>query len=411
MAPGGRRLGPVLIEDVLAALRVLDSAPSPRGAELATAQRLQRWAAARWPALDWVVEPVGERGANLVASHGPGPLLYSHLDTSLDGSARDALVTGRAGPVGPLRVADGWVDGFGLGVARAPAAAALVAFAGAGSGRLLLAGSGTHRRGDGQTGVEAYLARHPAPPSAVVAKCGPSGPLWEEPGAAYLTVRVAGRSGAALAPDSASPSGGVVQHAGVVLDAMAAWRVEHLRQRGPGSGPGSGSGVGSGSDASGSGQVGPACGIGAVRAGWPDKPDLLPATLEVAVYLVTVPGESVAAVAGELERQVRAVCAAGPLAGCEVDVDVEIVHAAAATPPDAPIVTAAVRAWTAEFGAPATVTGWAGSTDGVVLRAAGVPTVRLGPVSRPEPDDARRDRFALDELAAFVRVYRSLLSS
>ena len=152
--------------------------------------------------------PYGEHGASLVGSHGGGPLLYSHLDTSLDGSDDDAAVTG-CGPPGPLRVRGDIVSGFGLGVARAPAAAALVGFAAASSGTLLLAGSGTHRRGSRITGLESYLASAPLPASAVVAKSGPPTVLWEEPGALYLTVRIQGRHGAAMAPRSAIPGGGV----------------------------------------------------------------------------------------------------------------------------------------------------------------------------------------------------------
>lgn len=374
---------------------MLDGAPTPRGRERATARRLQDWAAARWPAIGWTVQEYGDDGANLVASHGPGPLLYSHLDTSLDGSARDALVTGRRDPVGPLRIGKATVSGFGLGVARAPAAVALAAFADAGHGSLLLAGSGTHRRGRAPTGVAAYLATYGPPVEAVVAKSGPRSPLWEEPGAAYLTVRVTGtRSGAALAPASADPAGGVVAHAGVVLGATAAWRDRYLAER---------------AARPASGQVGAACGIGAVTGGWPDKPDLLPVALEVALYVVTLPGEDVAALAGELAAEVRSAAARGPLASCPVAVDAEVVHAAAGTRPDAPVVTAARAAWTREFGAPEPVTGWPGSTDGVVLRAAGADTVRLGPSSRPAADDPRRDEFDLAELAAFRRIYRELL--
>lgn len=339
------------------------------------------------------MQPVGADGANLVASHCAGPLLYSHLDTSLDGGDGDELITGRPGPVGPLRFGAGTVDGFGLAVARGPAAVALAAFAGARSGSLLLAGSGTHRRGGEPTGVQVYLDAFGAPSAAVAAKCGPPSPLWEEPGAAYVTLRVTGRPGVALAPATADPAGGVVQHAGAVLDAVAGWRAAHL----------------AGHAAQGQmGQIGAACGIGSVSAGWPDKPDLLPAYLEVVVYLVTVLDEDALALGQSLEAQVRSVCAAGELAGCGVEVRTEVVHAAAGTPVDAPIVVAARAAWARELGEPVPLT-WAGSTDAVVLRGAGVDTVRLGPSSHPDDDDPRRDVLQLADLAAFGRIYRAML--
>ena len=48
--------------------------------------------------------------------------------------------------------------------------------------------------------MHAWLAGDRRRPAAVVAKCGPPGVLWEEPGALYLTVQVRGRSGVVLAP-------------------------------------------------------------------------------------------------------------------------------------------------------------------------------------------------------------------
>jgi acetylornithine deacetylase/succinyl-diaminopimelate desuccinylase-like protein len=390
VAAGVRRLGTLLtLPDVL---RVLSATPAPRGRELAAATALRDWCAARWPDIAWAVEPYSDSGANLVASCGAGPLLYSHLDTSLDGEPADAAVTGRSDDPGPVRELPGAIEGFGLGVARGPAAAALLAFVAARRGTLLLAGSGTHRRGGRADGVLAYLKRHSAPSAAVVAKCGPVGVLWQEPGAGYLQVRVAGRYGAALAPSSALPSGGVAAHAGVLLDALARWRADHLAAAVP------------------SGQVGAEAGVGALRAGRADKPDLLPAELVADLYLVTLPGMSLGAVADELTARLRRDLTGTPLGECELTVIAEPVHTAEATPPSAPIVRAACAAWTAEFGAdPPAITGWTGSTDGVVFRAHGIDTVRLGPQSSRSPADPRRDVLQLADLEAFTRIYAALL--
>lgn len=392
MAAGLGRLGTFLSELVVDVLRVLDATPAPRGHELAAAVALRDWCAARWPDLGWAVQPYGDGGANLVASCGAGPVLYSHLDTSLDGGPTDDAVTGSAEPAGALLVDGDRAEGFGLGVARGPAAAALAAFVSARRGTLLLAGSGTHRRGGEASGALAYLASVPRPPAAIVAKCGPRGVLWQEPGAAYLQVRVRGRYGAALAPESAVPAGGVAAHAGVVLAVLAAWRADYLRSRPP------------------VGQVGPQAGVGALRSGWAAKPDLLPAELVVDLYVVTVPGEDVAEVRAELDGRLRAELAGTALAGCTVEVGVEPVHAAAATGEEAPIVQAARAAWSAEFGSPPpAITGWTGSTDGVVFRAHGIDTVRLGPQSTRSPGDPRRDVLRLADLDAFARIYAELL--
>ncbi|MFE7392405.1 hypothetical protein [Streptomyces sp. NPDC057582] len=381
-------------QQLLDVLRLLDTTPAPRGQERTAAHRLRSWCAARWPHIEWQVQEYGREGGSLVAAHGAGPLLYSHLDTSLNhDGAGIRLITGDAAPVGPLGVAGDVVTGFGLGVARGPVAAALVAFAEAGAGRLLLAGSGTHRRAGGITGLEAYIDAYPLPRSAIVAKCGPPTLLWHEPGALYLTVRVTGRSGAAMAAESATPPGGVVASAGVILDELARWRTAYLA-----------------ADPR-LGQTGRACGIGAIDSGWPDKPDLLPAQMRIGLYVVAGDQVEPKALAAELADRLRMRCAESVLRNCAVDVEVEPVASAAATPTDAPVVTAAWAAWLDEFGSPPpTVTGWTGSTDGVVLRTCGVETVRLGPQAKPAADDPRCDELSLAQLTAYARIYRRMLT-
>lgn len=381
-------------QQLLDVLKLLDATPAPRGKERTAARRLRAWCADRWPNVEWHVLEHGSAGGSLIAAHGAGPLVYSHLDTSLDdGGAPDRFVTGNGAPVGPLGVDGDVVSGFGLGVARGPVAAALVAFAEAGAGRLLLAGSGTHRRSGGTTGLEAYADAYRLPRSAIVAKCGPPTLLWHEPGAFYLTVRVTGRSGVAMAAESATPPGGVVAGAGVVLDELARWRTAYLA-----------------ADPR-AGQTGRACGIGAIGGGWPEKPDLLPAQLRIDLYVVAGDRVEPAVSAAELADRLRARCAESVLRDCTVDVEAEPVAAAAATPADAPVVTAARAAWLDEFGMPPPpITGWTGSTDGVVLRALGVDTVRLGPQARPAVDDPRRDALSLGQLTAYARIYRRLLT-
>ncbi|MFI6288399.1 hypothetical protein ACIBCM_27250 [Streptomyces sp. NPDC051018] len=380
-------------EQLLDVLRLLDTTPAPRGEERTAAHRLRGWCAQRWPHIEWQVLEHGPAGGSLVAAHGDGPLLYSHLDTSLDdGGPGIGLITAETSPVMPLGVAGDVVTGFGLGVARGPAAAVLVAFAEAGAGRLLLAGSGTHRRAGGITGLEAYADTYPLPRSAIVAKCGPPMLLWHEPGSFFLTVRVTGRSGIAMIAESATPPGGVVASAGVVLDELARWRTAYLA-----------------ADPR-TGQAGRACGIGAINGGWEDKPDLLPAQLRIGLYVVAGDQVEPKALAGELADRLRARCAESVLRDCVVDVEAEPGTAAAATPADAPVVTAARAAWLDEFGTPPPpVNGWTGSTDGVVLRARGVDTVRLGPQAKPAADP-RRDELSLAQLTAYTRVYRRLLT-
>ena len=345
----------------------------------------------------------------MVGTVGSGPvalLLASHLDTSLSGSpADDAAITGRSDPLPALRVDGATVAGFGLGVARGPAAAAVSGFLLAAAGRprrplqLLLASAGTHRSAlDGPVaaqgvhpassqGALAHLATGPRPDAVVIAKCGPPAVLRAEPGACYLRLRVSGGWGAALAPASATPAGGILTSTGTILAAVARWREAYVAAR-----RGRADGIGG------------EAGIGALHAGSSQKPDLLPAVVDLRLYVVTVPGDDPAALAVSLEEEVAAA-----LPGIAVDVTAETLHAAGVTPADRPVVVAAVDAWTRHCGGPPTeVRDWTGSTDGVVFRGAGIDTVRLGPTSSPDPDDPRVDRLDLRRLDAFRDAYAEI---
>ncbi|WBB95505.1 hypothetical protein O7543_28125 [Solwaraspora sp. WMMA2080] len=428
---------------IVDALTVLTAGPTPYGQELATAERLAGWGASRWPELAWRVDRLPAtaempRSANLVVTAGrdvtaghnvtagcgdaPELLICSHLDTSLTGEPGfDEPITGVSGPTGGLRrsagpAGDALVDGFGLGVARAAAATALVGFVAAAEAlraadrphrlTLLLAATGTHRYHLSQPpetparvvrqqpgGVARHLDRYPPPAAAVLAKSSPPGVLTAEPGALYLRVRLTGRFHPVLARERAVPPGGLITHLGVVIEALEAFRRRHLAAR-----------------ADPTAAVGAEVGIGAVRAGQPAKPDLLPGRLDLHLYLVTVPGDDPARIRDEVQAAVTAATAGTPLAECPVSVDGQLVHPAAATAPDAPIARHACDAWTAAYGEQAPpVLGWTGSTDGVVLRGRGVPTVRLGPPGRgADPADPRRDRYALADLRMFAGIYADI---
>ncbi|MFV2087270.1 hypothetical protein [Micromonospora sp. LOL_021] len=425
---------------IVDALTVLAAGPTPYGQELATAERLAGWGGARWPELAWRVDRLPAtaelpRSANLVVTAGhddaPELLICSHLDTSLTGDPDfDEPVTGSSGPAGGLRRSlgpdgDALVDGLGLGVARAAAATALVGFVAAAEAlraadrphrlTLLLAATGTHRYhlshppdGPGGSrrragaggvtrqqpgGVARHLDRHPAPAAAVLAKTSPPGVLTAEPGALYLRVRLTSRFHPVLAREQAVPPGGLITHLGVVIEALEDFRRRHLAAR-----------------ADPTAAVGAEVGIGAVRAGQPAKPDLLPGRVDLHLYLVTVPGDDPAQLRDEVQATVSAATAGTPLADCPVAVDGQLVHPAAATAPDAPIARHARDAWAAAYGEqPRPVLGWTGSTDGVVLRGRGVPTVRLGPPGRgTDPADPRRDRYALADLRMFAGIYADI---
>ncbi|MEU1887454.1 hypothetical protein ABZ491_18520 [Micromonospora rifamycinica] len=418
-------IDPATLLDALAALA---AQPSPYGRERATAHRVADWAAARWPALSWRVDPLPRTAAtpdsaNLVggSSRGEHPelLIYSHLDTSLtDAADFDAPITGRRTPAPALDLPgpDGEVvSGSGLGVARAAAAAALVGYAAAAeacraAGRphrltLLLAATGTHRHDpdagpdDGVApapttgGVLHHLRDRPPPAAAIVAKTSPPGILTAEPGAMFLRVRLSSGFHPALFRDTATPPGGLLAHLGVVVEALEDFRRAHLARRADPDAP-----------------VGAELGLGAVRAGQPGKPDLLPGVVDLHLYLTTVPGDDPAEITDALRATLARRLRDTPLAGCGLAVAGHPVHPSAATAPDAAICRHADAAWRTAHGRPPTpLRGWTGSTDGVVLRGRGVPTVRLGPPALPpDPADPRRERYAVTELVRFARLYADI---
>ena len=392
------------------ALAVLVSRASPPGAERALAEVVAAWGRGGHAELSWEIDALDDRSANLSArsTYGTGApelVMYGHLDTSLTGdAAHDVGITGLTTPAPALRFDPSarTLRGFGVGVAKAPSAAGLVAFAAAAPAlraqaiphrlTLLLAAGGTHRAAPGETpsrfgpGVERALASGWRPDAVLNVKAGPAGVLHEEPAAAYLRVRVRRAWSAALARRSVAPDGGLARHAGAVVDAIESWRAEYLANHGA------------------HGQLAPEIAIGALRAGSPEKPDLLPGLLEVFVYAVLLPGEDPARVARELEA--FAAPRIGRLPGAPgVLVDVYASAPGGATDPAGRIVRLATEAWARHVGETAAVRDWSGATDGAIFLARGIPTARVGVHVTRDPDDPRIEIVSLDELTSAARAY------
>ncbi|MEO5724371.1 MAG: hypothetical protein ABIQ39_15430, partial [Ilumatobacteraceae bacterium] len=434
MACRCRRLGTVLSDPVDAALsavtrarptlidiaRLLSETPAPNGDERAATEALHDWCRAKLPELATSIDVFDETRANLVIAGGTGTGpdlgMYAHLDTSLTADAdRDAMITGRSDALPALRLdrspaagaAGGELVGQGLAVARAVVAAAIVGLHAATAAlsaagieyrlRLLLAAGGTHRwpinvkpeLGDSAArfgvGARRALANGFHPDALLNVKAGAPAPLHEEPGAAYLTVRIHGTWEPAL---FRSTSPGTLAVLGPLVEAVECWRTELVARPTP-------HGSTSGREAA----------LGAVTAGAMDKPDLLPALVSGRVFLVLVPGDDPVMLAAQLRAEIEAALQRAATAQTRVRVDVDVLDNPGRTPPDSPIVALANTVWTARFGQPPTVVGWRGSTDGVVFRNAGIPTVRVGPQVTNDAADLRLDRVGVDELLTFAGIY------
>ncbi|HWG74350.1 MAG TPA: hypothetical protein VG184_09885 [Acidimicrobiales bacterium] len=389
---------------------------SAAGSEAALAEWVRGWAADRWPEIEWSVDLFQPGRANVVARAQSGAVpelvLYSHLDTTLSGDRRaDRFVVGSS--PGPDRFeTDGeLVSGPGVVVAKGPAAAVTVGFARAveearRSRRkhdltLLLAAGGTHRatpHGGAQAsapqdragaGVARFLTGR-RPDAALVAKAGPPGLLYEEPGAAFLVVRVEGPWAPVMARIRSLPDGGVPTAAGDAVAGVEHWRLAYRRRALP--------------ERS---QVGREVAVGALRCGLPDKPDLIGGLLELYVYVIMGPEDDGAEIVDGLRAAVQAALARGSGRGLSVAVEVSDLIVSARTDPGRPIVRAAMAAWEAANRRPAPeVRGWTGSTDGLALRAAGVDTVRLGPSPVPSPGGGEALRWS--ELRRYAQLYAEI---
>jgi acetylornithine deacetylase/succinyl-diaminopimelate desuccinylase-like protein len=405
--------------------------PSPAGSEVTLAEWIAEWLADRHPDLEAVVDRFAPGRANLecrVKSPGPegsGPgepdlLLYSHLDTSLSG---DPVIdrplglfgTGPAPLAPPVAVRPGdIISGPGVVVAKGPLAAATCGFARAArtlaaQGRtpgavLLLASGGTHRAaphwlqlfpgtpgaGAGD-GVRRFLARH-HPGAAVVAKAGPPGLLYEEPGAAFVLVEVQGTVGLVMARSAGVQDGGVPAAAGAAVRGVERWRERFLRRTTP---PGS--------------QSGREAGVGALQAGLPYKPDLIGGLLQCFVYLVLARGDDPEALAAEIVTAVAASLREDGRHDLSVQASLVAAITSQRTDPAAPVVRVAADAYRAVCGAPPPrPMGWTGSTDGVILRQAGVETVRVGP--SPVSSGVGQEALSLEDLATSTALYAEIIT-
>jgi acetylornithine deacetylase/succinyl-diaminopimelate desuccinylase-like protein len=392
------------------ALALLVGVASPPGEERALADAVAVWGRASHADLAWDVDALDKRSANLFArsalgAGAPELVVYGHLDTSLTGdAARDVGVTGLVTTAPPLRFdpSTRTLRGFGVGVAKAPSAAGLVAFAAAAQVlraqgvphrlTLLLAAGGTHRAAPGEAlvrfsrGVEHALAAGWKPDAVLNVKAGPAGVLHEEPAAAYLRLCVRRPWSAALARRSVAPDGGLARHAGAVIETIEAWRADYLARHGA------------------RGQLAPEIAIGALRAGVPDKPDLLPGLLEVFVYAVMLPGADPASAARELEA--FAAPRIGRLPGApSVAVDVYASAPGGAADPGDRIVRLAAEAWARHVGETAPVRDWTGATDGAIFLARGIPTARVGVKVTRDANDPRIEIVSLDTLTSAARAY------
>ena len=361
-------------------------------------------------------QPIDERRGNsigrLAGSGGGAELLfYGHLDTTFSADAReDAQMTGgRPRPdLEPRMRRDGDLL-YGLGVAEPEGQRGLRhrrARCG-GAGRHSAQGRGKHRyrrrrdpQGTGR-GFDARLSRRPLPGLRVgceyMLKHGLAadycistkpgyGIVWEEPGECWFKVTIMGElcySGLRHIQPNRNP---IVDAAAVVPtieDWIADYTQRHTR-----------------------GQIAPQGTVGGIEAGWPFKPEFIPG---VCVLYVNIHTNAVTHPL-ELRREFEALIddIRDTREGIDIHAEMLLSAPGSRTEPDNWIVRAASAAIEAVEGKPIVVSGLSGTTDGAILRNAGIATARIGlpGMAEPEPDwPPMFDACRIGDLERLTRVY------
>jgi acetylornithine deacetylase/succinyl-diaminopimelate desuccinylase-like protein len=355
----------------------MTSIPSPTGHEGALAE----WIAGHLEGSGLRVElqPFDGSRANVVArwpgsGDGPTIALYSAIDTAFPTEEDEA--SGALGEPVPLPLRNGahetggWIVGPGAENPKGYAAAAIEAVT-------AIAESGLHTPGDvllvltaggmpslgsaggGGRGLGAgcrvFLERSPHPDAVVIAKPGDA-VSWAEVGIAIFRIHVRGDLGY-TGIRHRRPSRDAVRDGARIATALDGWFDSYSRART-------------------TDLLAPQGAVTGIHGGWLDRPAFTPADCDLIVDLRTVPDEPLESVTAALESAVRVV------EGIECDVTLEYLggYPGAVTDPGSWIVRSAIRAWEARRGRSHQPTrGSSGVTDASILRAAGIPTARVGP--------------------------------
>ncbi|MEM9877717.1 MAG: peptidase dimerization domain-containing protein [Pseudomonadota bacterium] len=324
----------------------------------------------------------GAMAAHLEGSQ-PGPqiLLYAPIDTHL--SADDASDVPWVGPYlrpdmkpNAQRDGDDFIVGLGAGNPKSMVAVlveAALAFVDSntafnGTLSFATAGGGMPWHVDSDTGLSsgigALLSSGLQPDAAVIMKPWDD-VYYEHPGLAWFKISVKGDLGYAGIPHGVPGFRNAIKSATKLMQIFQAWLEDYP-------------------DRHETDQVRPEGWIGAVRAGWPEKPTFPPATAQFWMDIRLSPGQTVADLCDEVDNLIQKAMRED----LEIDADwaLETSIPAARTPPDHWIIRSAKRAWESQHGkeypgAPK----MAGQTDAARIADNGIPIVRIGfPFLDPE---------------------------
>jgi acetylornithine deacetylase/succinyl-diaminopimelate desuccinylase-like protein len=410
-------------DELVALTRALVDISSPTGAERACARYLRDWFRTR--GIEAELHDLEPERANVVARlpgrrRGPSLLLAGHLDTSYAGDAAlDYPGLGAAGPnARPVSylVGDG-VYGLGAFNMKGGLAASAVAFAelaaGPGlDGDVLFAGLAGEsekaqvanaarprlgRAFEGRGfGARRFIAAGGQADVAVVA--GPSAlrVVNAQAGSLFIELVACGRP-AYLGRRTVDEAGAIETIAALVPE-LAAWGADYTARHRLDTGLGT---------------LDPGLTIGAVDGGWSFAPSTTPAVCHLYLDLRTAPGQSQAEAVRELRVLLSAVEARSP--GVTIRGGVYARGRGTQTPADHVLVRTAVDVLERELGlaaAPFPPGSGDTSNDTNVFRMRGIPSIKVGPSDRLDPDPDATARHGIHvscgDLVAAARLYERL---
>ncbi|MCY4550287.1 MAG: M20/M25/M40 family metallo-hydrolase [Defluviicoccus sp.] len=340
-------------------------------------------------------------------------LFYGHLDTTFSADPReDAQMTGgRPRPDLEPRLQRGGDLLYGLGVQNPKgstvcAIAALDAALRAGiplKGRagIGIAAGGIHKgpveglmrayRGRRYQGFGVgceYMLKHGLAADYCISTKPGYGIVWEEPGECWFRVTIMGElcySGLRHIQPNRNPIVDAARVVPRIEDWIADYTKRHTR-----------------------GQIAPQGTVGGIEAGWPFKPEFIPG---ICVLYVNIHTNAVTRPI-ELRRAFEALIADIRGDGIEIGVEMLLATPGSRTEPGNWIVRSASAAVEAVEGRPIVVGGLSGTTDGAILRGAGIPTARIGLPGMAEPEPGWPPMFdacRIGDLERLTRVYAHAL--
>lgn len=402
------------LDFILATLEESVEIPSPTGDERAVGEYFTQVMNDR--DIDAVYQSMDEYRGNAIgrvdgSGDGADLLFYGHLDTTFTADPREDLpVTGGA-PRPDLEPRFQQQDDllFGLGVQN-PKGSVTCAIAAADavvrSGVPLRGGvtlgfsaggihkgpvdglmrdyQGRHYQGFG-VGCE-YMLKHGLTADYCISTKPGYGIVWEEPGECWFRVEIMGElcySGLRHIQPNRNP----IVDAAAIIPMIEDWIADYTKRETRG-------------------QISPQGTVGAIESGWPFKPEFVPGICRLYVNLHT---NSVLSPL-ELRRDFAALIddIRGRRDGIDIKFDMLLSSPGSRTEPDNWIIRSVSGALEAVEGRPVIVSGLSGTTDGAILRGAGIPTARVGlpGMAEPEPDwPPMFDACRVGDLERLTRVY------